>query len=730
MAKIARFCFTNKWLVIIAWIVIAVGLIGIESSVHSAYSNSFTLPNTGSFNAYKLLLHNAPKLAGDSDQIVFEAKSGTLSSPAVHDELAALLTKVKNLPYTGGVSARIGAPLGVSKDGTIGYVTATFNRLPQGVGSSNSTLFVNTVRGASNSSIDFEVEGNVAEQGAQNNTDKSLIFGFLATAIVLFLVFGSFPAMLMPLLTAGAALSSAVGLIGLLSHAMTIAPFSDQLALLIGLGVGVDYALFIVTRYRQAVLRGVPGVDAAAEAIDTSGRAVLFAGTIVCIAMLGMFALGVTFLYGVAVAAAVAVAFTVFAALTLGPALISAFGKYFLRKKDRVKIADKALNLSDSSGPWTRWTELLERMPWALGGVAALILVVLTIPFFGMTLGQADAGTDPTSSTTYKAYQLLAKGFGPGTNGKFQFVAQVGSPAQKAAFHRTMVAVEHTPGVASAITKPVYLPPVRAGAAPVGIAYAVPEWSPQDGRTTDLLHHLRDVVVPGAAGASGVHVLIGGTTAIFDDFAQILTNKLPLFLAIVIGLSFLLLMAIFRSIAVPLTAAVMNMLSAGAAFGISTAIFQNGTGASLIGVDTKGPIEAFLPVIVFPIVFGLSMDYEIFLLSRIHEEWVHRKNNKEAVTHGLAATGRTITAAAAIMVLVFGGFVGGSNRTIQLFGVGLASAVLLDALLVRCVLVPALMLLLGDRNWQIPRVLDRVLPRFNVEGKTRSIEPAPSPAGP
>ena len=728
MSKIARFCFTNKWLVIAAWVGLAVGLIAIESSVHSAYSNSFTLPNTQSFNAYKLLLHNAPKVSGDSDQIVFEAKSGTLSSPTVHDELAALLTKVKNLPYGGGVSARVGTPLGVSKDGTIGYVTVTFNKLTQGVGSANSTLFVNTVTGATNSNVEFQVEGQVAEQGAQNNADKSLIFGFIATAIVLFLVFGSFPAMLMPLLTAGAALGSAVGLIGLLTHAITIAPFSDQLALLIGLGVGVDYALFIVTRYRQAVLRGVAPVDAIAEAIDTSGRAVLFAGTIVCIAMLGMFALGVSFLYGVAIAAAVAVAFTVAAALTLGPALISAFGKRFLRKKDREKIASLQLTTSDSSSLWTRWTELLERLPWALGGVAALILVVLTIPFFGMTLGQADAGTDPTSSTTYKAYQLLAKGFGPGYNGKFEFVAQVATPAQKATFHRVMVAVKHTPGVVGANTTPTYLPPVRPGAAQVGVAFAVPEWSPQDGRTTDLLHRLRNIVVPRAGGTGGVHVLIGGTTAIYDDFATILTNKLPLFLTIVIGLSFLLLMAIFRSIAVPLTAAVMNMLSAGAAFGICTAVFQNGTGASLLGVDTKGPIEAFLPVIVFPIIFGLSMDYEIFLLSRIHEEWIRRRDNREAVTHGLAATGRTITAAAAIMVLVFAGFVGGGERTIQLFGVGLASAVLLDALLVRCVLVPALMLLLGNRNWQIPSVLDRILPRFNVEGKGHPVDAAPAPA--
>ncbi|MHB8694139.1 MAG: MMPL family transporter, partial [Solirubrobacteraceae bacterium] len=635
----------------------------------------------------------------------------------------ALLAKVATLPDVGGVASPYVIKKQIAPGGTIGFATVTFDKLTNGVGSANSKTFVNTVTGASGQGLEFQVEGQVAEQGAKNNAGQSVIFGFIATAIVLFFVFGSIPAMLLPLLAAGAALSTAVALIGLLSHAMTIAPFSSQLALLIGLGVGVDYALFIVTRYRQAMLRGVPPVDAVAEAIDTSGRAVLFAGTIVCIAMLGMFALGVSFLYGVAIAATVAVAFTVIAALTLLPALIGAFGKRVLRRKDRKLIAENQVRSDDSSGAWERWTGILERHPLALGGGAALILVVLMVPFFGMRLGNADAGTDPTSSTTYKAYQLLAKGFGPGYNGPFEFVGVVSTPAQRAAFERVMVAIRHTPGVATSTPQPVFLP-AQPGHVPIGVAFAIPTTSPQDNATTDLLGRLRNNVIPQAEGSSGLQVLVGGSTAIYDDFASILSSKMPLFLTLVIGLSFLLLMAVFRSIAVPLTAAVMNMLSAGAAFGVVTAVFQDGTGASLLGVNTKGPIAAFLPVIVFPIVFGLSMDYEVFLLSRIHEEWLRRKNNREAVIQGLAATGRTITAAAAIMVLVFAGFVLGGERVIQLFGVGLAGAVLLDALLVRCVLVPALMLLLGDVNWKLPSVLDRLLPRFNVEGS----EPAPRPA--
>jgi RND superfamily putative drug exporter len=353
-----------------------------------------------------------------------------------------------------------------------------------------------------------------------------------------------------------------------------------------------------------------------------------------------------------------------------------------------------------------------------------------------MRLGSADSGSDPTSTTTRKAYDLLAEGFGPGYNGPLQLVAEVSTPAQKAAFLRTVQAVSSTPGVVSH-TPPAFIPG-QGGHSAVAIANVIPKDSPQAASTADLLHTVRDKVVPGAEAGSGLHVFVGGQTAIFDDFAKVLSGKLPLFIGIVVFLSFLLLMTVFRSVAVPLTAAVMNMLSTGAALGIVTAIFQWGWGASLLGIDKTGPIEAFLPVMLFPIVFGLSMDYEVFLVSRIYEEWHRRGDNTEAVKHGLATTGRTITAAAAIMFLVFAAFVLGGDRIIELFGIGLASAVLLDALIVRSIIVPAVMMLLGEWNWKLPRVLDRVLPRLNVEGESaredaprqrrRAPEPEPEPA--
>ena len=464
------------------------------------------------------------------------------------------------------------------------------------------------------------------------------------------------------------------------------------------------------------------------EALDTSGRAVLFAGLIVCIAMLGMFVLGVSFLYGVAIAASVAVAFTVLAAMTLLPALLGFFGRRVLRRRERRRLAAGTLAVSDESPAWVRWTGWMDQRPVLFATAAAAVMIVIAIPFTTMRLGSADAGSDPTNSSTRKAYDLLAKGFGPGYNGPLQLVAQINDPAQRAQFVAVERAVAGTPGVVGA-TAPRFIPGVT-GHPGVALANVYPKGSPQDVSTSELLHRVRGHVIPSATRGTALKVRVAGNTAIYDDFSHVLARKLPLFIGIVVLLSFLLLMAVFRSVLIPLTAALMNLLSVGAAFGVITAVFQHGWAASLIGVDKTGPIEAFVPVLMFPILFGLSMDYEVFLISRVYEEWHRRRNNSGAVTHGLAATGRTITAAAAIMVLVFAAFVLGGERVIKLFGIGLASAVLLDALIVRSVLVPAVMLLCGERNWELPAVLERVLPHFKVEGAAASLPDPPPPAEP
>jgi RND superfamily putative drug exporter len=427
-----------------------------------------------------------------------------------------------------------------------------------------------------------------------------------------------------------------------------------------------------------------------------------------------MFALGVSFLYGVAVAASVAVLFTVLAALTFLPAMLGFLGPRVLGRRARRALAAGELTETDASAGWARWARTLQARPALIATAAGLVLVVIAVPFFSMRLGSSDSGSDPANTTTRKAYDLLAKGFGPGYNGPLQLVAQVHGPAQQAAFTKATAAIARTKGVVR-VTTPVVIAG-RDGATDVETADVYPVGSPQAASTSTLLSTLRNTVVPAATRGSGVAVLIGGQTAIFADFSSVLSNKLPLFVGVVVLLSFLLLTAVFRSLLIPAMAAAMNLLTAGASFGAITAVFQWGWLGSVFGIDKTGPIEAFVPVMMFAIAFGLSMDYQVFLVTRIYEEWHRTGDNQLAVTRGLAATGRTITAAAAIMVLVFAAFILGGQRIIELFGFGLASAVLLDALIVRMILVPGLMLLTGKANWALPHTLDRLLPHLNVEG--------------
>ncbi len=580
--------------------------------------------------------------------------------------------------------------------------------------------FVNTARAGAGSGLQVAVAGQVAEQ-SEPASDSSAGLGAIAALVVLLVVFGSVLAALLPLVTAGLALGVGVSVIGLLSNLVTMASFSSQLSILIGLGVGVDYALFIVTRHRQGLQQGKSVEEAIVDAIDTSGRAVMFAGITVCIALLGMFALGVSFLYGVAIAAAVVVSFTVLAALTLLPALLGLMGTRVLGRRARRKLASGQLTAATDGGRfWARWTGALQARPLAFALAALIVMLALAAPFFSMRLGSSDASSDPAGTTTRQAYELLVKGFGPGYNGPLQLVAKVSDTSQQQAFQHTLTAVAHTAGVAAA-TPAVTLPGSSDGTHVV-FANVYPVGSPQAASTSTLLTTLRTKVIPASAKGTGVRVLVGGQTAIFSDFAGVLSSKLPLFIGVVVLLSFLLLAAVFRSIAIPLMAALMNMLSAGAAFGVLVAVFQWGWFGSLLGVSQTGPIEAFVPVMMFAILFGLSMDYEVFLVSRIYEEWHRTGDNRLAVTRGLQATGRTITAAALIMVLVFGSFLLGGQVVIKMFGLGLAGAVLLDAAIVRMALVPSLMLLLGKRNWALPGWLDRILPHLNVEGSVA--EPA------
>ena len=713
----ARWCFKHRLLVVAAWLVALIACNFAVRGLGSDYSNNFNLPQTQSFQAMSLLERTEPKAAGDTDQLVIAVSHGSVTDAGARSRMDALLRRVAKLPHV----TEIGSPYAdtatahsqISANGKVAFATITFDEPASTFPGTEATAYDHMISAASGRGVSFAVSGQVAEDGDPSSPSSSLPIGFVAAGVVLLLVFGTLPAMMLPLLAAGLSLGTGIAVVGLLSNVLSIASFATQLAMLIGLGVGVDYALFIVTRYRQGMLRGLDREQAVVEALDTSGRAVLFAGAIVCVAMLGMMLLGVEFLFGVAIAATITVAFTVAAALTLTPALLSLFGGRVLRRRERRAIAAAQFTDGDESPGWRRWADFLAAKPGLLALIAVAAMVLIAVPFFSMRLGSADASSDAHSTTTYRAYELLADGFGPGYSGPLQLVASVNSAQDRTDFTAVADAVVHTAGVAE-VTQPVFMPGA-SGRPAVATVDVYPDGSPQSASTSALLATLRDNVIPRVTAHTDLTVLVGGQTAIFADFASVLTAKLPLFVGIVVLLSAILLMMVFRSLVVPLAAALMNLLSTAASLGVVTAVFQWGWFGRLLGI-TPGPIEAFVPVLMFPILFGLSMDYEVFLVSRICEEWHSRGCNTEAVRHGLAATGKTITAAATIMVLVFAAFVLGGQRIIEMFGIGLASAVLLDAVIVRSIVVPALMLVLGKANWHMPAWLEKRLPHLNVEG--------------
>jgi RND superfamily putative drug exporter len=720
MRAVARWCFVHRRLVLVGWLAALIGLSALTQVVGTGYKDSFKLKGTESADAYNLLSAAAPTAAGDLDRVVIAVDHGKVTDAAVRDRVEPVLAQVAKLPHVASVVSPFTAAGSrqVAPDGQIAFATVQFDVQAIDVSQGAAKDFVNVARSAASDGVQVEVGGQVAQLANRTHMSGTGI-GILAAAIVLFLVFGSLLAAALPLITALVSLGTGIALVGLLSHAMSVASFSSELSTLIGLGVGVDYALFIVTRYRQQLLRGATPQDAVVKAVDTSGRAVLFAGMTVCIALLGLFALGVSFLYGIALAATLAVALTVVASLTLLPALLGFFKFKVLPRRERRRIAAGEFADSDESPWWGRWARMVQKRPAVFAAAAGVLLVLIALPFFSLRLGNSDQGNDPKGSTTREAYDLLAKGFGPGFNGPLQLITPVHSAADRSAFSTVVNAVENAPGVA-ATTVPQFLPG-RNGQPTIGLATVYPTGSPQDESTVQLIHRLRDTTIPQAlhsdqAGAQ-TKVYVAGLTAIFVDFSHVLAGKLPFFIGVVVLLSFLLLTIVFRSLVIPTTAAVMNLLSIGAALGAVVAVFQWGHGAHLMGVGKGGPVEAFVPVMMFAILFGLSMDYQVFLVSRIYEEWHHRRDNREAITHGLAATGRTITAAGAIMILVFAAFILGDNRVIKLFGFGLAVAVLFDAFIVRSVIVPGLMHVFGESNWKLPRALDRVLPHVNVEGR-------------
>jgi RND superfamily putative drug exporter len=745
LARLARSCVRHRWIVIGVWIALLVAVNGIAGAVGPDYRTDFTLPDSESKEVQDVLLANDPNRAGFTAQIVARSDAG-FDDPAVRSKLRQIYDYVADLGDITVTSPFDNAQQ-ISDDGTIAFAqldirdNREFSELTE-LGK-DVVAFGNQLPNVDGLQIEYG-----GDLFAEFEMPESEIFGLLAAVIILILAFGSVLAMGLPIGTALFGLGIGSALVSLGSNVLSMPDFTSAMVAMIGLGVGIDYALFIVTRYRESLRLGLGVENSVVEAMDTSGRAVLFAGVTVIISLMGLFLMGLDFIQGIALASSAGVLMMILASMTLLPAILGWVGTRIDHTTwaalGAVAIAVIAVFVGVLSGQgavflggmllaialfaisfavaplrrrvphraerprqerlWYRWSRFIQHRPWPSAIGATIVLLVLAVPLLSIRLGFGDYGNYPEDTTVRRAYDLISAGFGPGTNGPLFVTVEDATASDEAALDAFASTIEASDDVAFAITNPI--------TDRLALVIVYPESAPQDAETTALVNDLRDVVIP----ATGVDAKVGGLTAASTDFAIYLGGRMPVLIGVVLLLSFLLLLAVFRSVLVPLKAVVMNLLSIGAAYGVIVAIFQWGWARELIGVDKSGPIEAWVPMFLFAIVFGLSMDYEVFLLSRIKEEYDRTGDNATAVADGLSVTARVITAAALIMFCVFGAFVLGDDRQLKLFGLGLAIAVLIDATVVRMLLVPATMELLGDRNWWIPRWLDRVLPAIDVEG--------------
>jgi len=718
--RLARFSYHRRRAVLLVWIVVLVGTSIAGNAFGGEPSMSFRLPDGSAQKASDLLKSAGNGQSGARGSIVIAAPTG-VKDPAVTARVDALLAEVAKLPHVSSVvspydAANPRAAFQVSKDGTVAYADIQFDVDGREVLKPTAERIATVVDKARADGVQFELSGFMF--ATQAPPGASELIGIVAAIIILLISFGSVLAMGLPIITALFGIGIGLAGVQLLSNVMSMPEFASQLAAMIGIGVGIDYALFIVTRYRNALHDGRTPEDSVALAIRTSGKAVLFAGCTVVISLMGMFLIGIDFLYGLATGAALAVLITMIASVTLLPAILGFTGhnidKWGLPWAKSTKTSERNI--------WFRWSRVVQRRPWTMALIGLAILGTLAFPVFQMRLGSSDAGNLPKTDTTRRAYDLLSDGFGKGFNGPLFVAIKVPDAAGAAALPALADAARSTEGVAQVIG-PI---PLKAGS-DVTQMIVFPTTSPQDQKTVDLINRLDTKVLPAATAGTGVRAFVGGATAAFEELGQTLSDRLPIFIGAVLAVSFLLLMMVFRSLMVPLKAVIMNLLSIGAAYGLLVLIFQNGVTFGL-DVGSKGPIESFVPMMMFAILFGLSMDYEVFLLSRIKEEYDRHGDNATAVADGLSHTARVITAAAAIMVCVFGSFMFGDGRVIKEFGLGLAFAVFIDATVVRMILVPATMELLGDANWWLPRWLDRILPNISIEGDPADHLPPEPPA--
>ena len=708
LGRIGVWSYRNRKRVLLGWIVVLVAFLAIGRIAGSQFKDNITGGNTESQQAGAFLESRFPAQAGDIAQVVFTAP-GPVTTPVRERQISNDLAALRGLPHVVSVRAPF-APGGrgqVSADGRIAYGVVQFDASGDQLPNDAIETVVHRAQGGAGPGLEVRFGGTPIEKVQKPSFGKSEGLGILAAVVILLLVFGSLIAMALPIVSALVGVGATFGVLDLLSHVLTVPSFAPELAALVGLGVGIDYALFVVTRYRRALHAGATPEEAVATAMATSGRAVLFAGSTVVLSLFGLFLLGLPFIYGASLGTVCAVLFVVAASLSLLPAGLGFAGTNI----DRFGVGRRRARSAGTRGPgfWARWSRQVQRRPWLTGGAALLALVALALPLFSLRLAFTDARTAPTSDTTRQAADLLAKGFGPGAIGPLVVVAELPGGHAGADVAQLTSRLSALPDVANVS------PPRLNPAGTAAVVEVVPRTGPQDAATASLVNTIRQSVGPAVGSASGVQVLVGGETAASIDTSNLISRHLGLVIAFVVLLSLVLLAVAFRSLAVPLASAVATLLSTGAAYGIVVAVFQWGWLGGAIDNHTTAPVDPWIPVMLFALLFGLSMDYQVFLVSRIREARLGGRADAEAVTEGLATTGRVITSAALIMICVFGAFVLGDLRVLKVFGFAMAAAVLLDATLVRMVLMPAALQSIGKAAWWFPGRLGRARPRLTPE---------------
>jgi len=724
LGRLGSWSYRHRRLVAAAWVVALVVISVAGRLAGSQFKDNLNGGTaTQSQQAAAFLQRSFPSQAGDVAQAVFQTP-GPVTAAATRDRITAALAGVARLPRVASVLSPFaaGAAGQVSPDGHIAYGVVRFDASGDAIPDPAIQRVITQARRAAQPGLTVAVGGAPVEKVEKPAFGKSEALGILAAVLILLLAFGSVIAMLLPIVTAVVAVAASFGVLDVLSHGVTVPSFAPELAALVGLGVGIDYALFVVTRYRAALRAGSAPRDAVVAAVATSGRAVLFAGSTVVLSLLGLFLLGLPFIYGAALGAIIAVLLVMAASVTLLPAALGFVGPGIDRLRVGRRRPDGGSDQSSVTqrGFWWSWSRRVQRRPLLTGGAAVAVLMLLAVPFFSLRLAFTDAGTEPSGYTSRQAYDLLAKGFGPGASGPLVVALSLPGGAGRSAVATLRADLARQPDVAL-VSPPRYSP---AGTA--AVLTVIPRTSPQDARTSALVKHLRDTVVPQATARSPVRVLIGGQTAASIDTAGVISARLAVVVAFVILLSVLLLMMAFRSVVLPVVSALLTLLSTGAAYGVIVAVFQWGWLGGGIDNGATAPVDPWIPLMLFALLFGFSMDYQVFLISRIREEWRTGLADSDAVAAGLAKTGRIITSAAAIMICVFAAFVLGDLRVLRVIGLGMAVAVLLDATLVRMVATPAVLQLVGRANWWFPRRLERAVP--GILGEVDPQQPPPMAA--